>query len=263
MRRHTPIIQGGGLSRKLGVFAALLILTAAAPAHATGIQFGVFEELPNSANPYTFTNNGDGTASFTGSTQVLFNFTDQSGAADTSQHTLTLTINATTTLAAVKAGSILDETINGQPPVGHLNSLTITDGTHNYLTMSFNGDIFGNQGTVNAAFSGDTMAGNTVTYSSDYLNFAGGGSFLIGLPTVTLTNPGPNPNPPPALLQGLQLGFGGLLDSFTTTAQGSFSANLSVPVPTSAVMFGTGLGAMVVLSRWRSRRSASVKRSPV
>ena len=256
MHRHTPTVQWrGGLSWKLGVFAALVVLTASSRAHATGIQFAVFQQLPNSANPYTFTNNGDGTATFSGSTQVLFNFTAQSGLADTSQHTLTLKIDATTTLAAVKSGSILDQTMNGQPgPVGHLNSLTITDGTNNYLTMNFNGDIYGNQGTVNATLSGDTLAGNTVTYSSDFLGFSGGASFLIGLPTVTLVNPGPNPNPPPALLQGLQLGFGGLLDSFTTNAQGSFSANLSVPVPTSAVMFGSGLAATVVLSRLRRRR---------
>lgn len=256
MHRPNPTVrQPQGLRWTLGVFAALMALTAGSQAHATGIQFAVFQQLPNSANPYTFTNNANGSATFSGSTQVLFNFTAQSGVADTSQHTLTLTINATTTLAAVKSGSILDQTMNGQPgPVGHLNSLTLSDGTHNYLTMSFNGDIYGNQGTVNATFSGDTLAGNTVTYSSDYLNFSSGASFLIGLPTVTLVNPGPNPNPPPALLQGLQLGFGGLLDSFTTNAQGSFSANLSVPVPTSAVMFGTGLAATVVLSRLRKRR---------
>jgi hypothetical protein len=255
MYRHSETVrQPKGLSRRLGVLAAFMVLAAATPARATGIQFAVFQQLPNAANPYTFTNNGDGTASFTGSSQVLFNFTSQSGA-DTTQHTLTLTINATTTLPGMKLGSLLDQTMNGQPgPVGHLNTLTVTDGTHNYLTMNFNGDIFGSQGTANATFSGDTQGGNSVTYSSDFLSFSTGSSFLIGLPTVTLINPGPNPNPPPAFLQGLQLGFGGLLDSFTTNAQGSFSANLSVPVPTSAVMFGTGLAATVVLSGLRKRR---------
>jgi len=259
MFRHALNLRGrSNPGWTLAAIAAFLLVAAATPAQATGVQFAVFQQMPNSDNPYTFTNNGNGTATFTGSTQVLFNFTTESGVADTSQHTLTLTLNASTTLPAMKAGSILDQTMNGAPPAGHLNTLTVTDGTHNYLTMTFNGDIYGNQGTSNATFAGDTQAANTVTYSSDYINnFDTGASFLIGLPTVTLTNPGPNPNPPPAFLAGLQLGFGGLLDSFTTNAQGSFSSNLSVPAPTSAVMFGSGLAATAVLTRLRRRRTTT------
>jgi len=236
----------------LGAFVTVAILSASVPAQASGIQFAVFQQLPSDKNPYTYTNNGDGTATLTATTQVNFQFTAQSGVADTSFHTLTLQLSATTSVAAVKAGTILDQAMNGQPPINGLNSLKIYDANHtNYLSMTFTGDITGQMGSTNANFTGDTQVGNIVNYSSAFVGFTSGASFLIGLPTVTLTD---TRNPPPAGSLGLQLGVNSLLASFTSNAQGSFSANL-VPVPTSAVMFGTGLGATAILSGWRRRRS--------
>ncbi len=257
MIRRRPILRSlGGPSRWLGVFLALAVLSATAPAHATGIQFAVFQQLPTDKNPYVFTNNGDGTGTFTTKTQVLFNFTSASGVADTSIHTLTLELNATTNIAAVKAGNILDQTMNGQPPAGGLNSLKVYDAANkNYLTMTFTGDITGQVGSANAHFDGDTQGGNVVNYSSAFVNFLSGASFLIGLPTVTLTD---LRNPPLPGSQGLQLGVNSVLASFTSNAQGSFSANLAVPVPTSAVMFGTGLAATAVLARLRKRRGSPI-----
>ena len=255
MTRQMPILRlFGGPSRWLGVLAALAILIANAPAHATGIQFAVFQQLPTDKNPYTFTNNGDGTGKFTATTQVNFQFTTASGVADTSFHTLTLELSASTSVAAIKAGNILDQAMNGQPPINGLNSLKIYDANHvNYLSMTFTGDISGQMGSANALFSGDTQSGNIVNYSSAFVNFASGASFLIGLPTVTLTDPR---NPPAPGSQGLQLGLNNLLANFTTNAQGSFSANIAVPVPTSVVMFGSGLAATAALSGWRKRRAA-------
>jgi len=230
----------------------LAVLSATAPAHATGIQFAVFQQLPTDKNPYVFTNNGDGTGTFTAKTQVLFNFTSASGVADTSIHTLTLELSATTNMAGAKLGNLIDQTMNGQPPVSGLNSLKVYDAANNnYLTMTFTGDITGQTGSANATFAGDSVSGNVVNYSSSFVAFSSGASFLIGLPTVTLTDVR---NPPPPGSQGLQLGVNSILANFTTNAQGSFSANLAVPVPTSAVMFGTGLLATATLSRLRKRR---------
>jgi len=234
---------------------ALAVLSATAPAHATGIQFAVFQQLPTDKNPYVFTNNGNGTGTFTATTQVLFNFTSASGVADTSIHTLNLQLSATTNIAGAKLGNLIDQSMNGQPPPSGLNTLRVFDASNqNYLTMSFTGDITGQTGSANATFAGDTQAGNFVNFSSAFVNFTSGASFLIGLPTVTLTD---TRNPPPPGSQGLQLGVNSILASFTTNAQGSFSANLAVPVPTSAIMFGTGLAATAVLSRFRTRRASS------
>ena len=144
--------------------------------------------------------------------------------------------------------------MNGQPPINGLNSIKIYDGSNkNYLSATFTGDITGQMGSSNALFSGDTQSGNIVNYSSAFVNFASGASFLIGLPTVTLTDPR---NPPAPGSQGLQLGLNSVLANFTTNAQGSFSALLAVPVPTSAVMFSTGLVVTAALSRFRKPRAS-------
>jgi len=255
MIRRMPILRlQGRLSRWLGVFAVLAVVTSNAPAHAAGIQFATFTQLPDDKNPYVFTNNGVGTGTLKALTQVNFQFTDGSGVPDTSMHVLTLELSASTNVAALKAGNLLDQAMNGQPPINGLNSLKIYDANHtNYLSMTFTGDISGQIGSANAQFSGDTQVGQVVNYSSAFVNFASGASFMIGLPTVTLTD---MRNPPPNGSQGLQLGVGGLLANFTSNAQGSFSANLAVPVPTSAVLFGTGLASTAALSGWRKRRAS-------
>jgi hypothetical protein len=237
-----------GLRTGLCATLALAALTACAtPAHATGTQFATFTQTTGSPFAFVVADNNQ-SATFNASTAVTFNFTAASGL-DTSNRAANLSLtsqtNAPATAMAIPGdGTFLDQPMNGlglTSPV--VNTLKITDASsRNLVTMTFTGDIAGIEGSSNASLSGDTANGNVVTFTSDFLSFTPGGSFLIGLPTVN-----------PSLNKGSTF-----LSNFVTDALGSFSGllNPAVPEPASVTMFGAGMAATAVVAVRRRKRRA-------
>lgn len=210
-------------------FAAIVIL-GSVPAQAASIQFATFSQT--TGTPFTFTNlGGSATTTFAAAAQTKFNFTSATGLS-TADRDATIIMSGSTNAAVMSAGGFAIQPINGA-----VNSIQIIENStgKNLLTMVFNGAITGQLGTVNASLGGDTIAGNLVTYTSDYVTFTGNpASFLISLPTVT-----------PAL--GIT---GSFLTSFVSNAQGSFSGSFNaIPAPTSVAMLGTGVVAALALAR--------------
>jgi len=231
-------MRGLGLS-----LAVAAVLAAAAPAHATGVQFATFTQTTGS--PFSFSNNATAaTFSTTAATNINFAFTAASGQ-DTSARSATLSLSSTTTATARSAtfggSTFVDQNINGAN-----NVLSIRDNAtgRNLLTLTFTGDITGQAGSSNANLAGDSAVGNTVTYTSDFVSLGSTGSFLIGLPTIA---------PPLSAVPG------SFLTSFITDALGSFSDTsvAAVPQPASVAMFGTGLVATALLL---ARRRLAVRR---
>lgn len=215
---------------------AALMMGGTVPARAAAVQFATFSQTLG--NPFQFSNlGGVATTTFAAAAQTKFNFTLATGLS-TADRDATIIMSGSTTAVAISAAGFVFQPINGA-----VNSIQIIENStgKNLLTMLFNGTIAGMAGTTNASLAGDTVTGNTVSYTSDYLTFGGNpASYLIGLPTVT-----------PAL--GIT---GSFLTSFVSNAQGSFSGTFNaVPAPTSIAMFGTGIFATLALARRRNRKN--------
>ncbi|MGN6366798.1 MAG: PEP-CTERM sorting domain-containing protein [Phycisphaerae bacterium] len=223
-------------------FALLIALATgaalAASAHAAPIMFGTFTE-PSAAQGFTYTNVGGAVSTISVSTPVDFEFTAPTGLT-TIDHAATLTITCPAILTPASTAGFL---VVDQPISLAILSI-IENGTgKNLLTANFTGDITGKLNTHNADLSGDDTAGNTVTYSSDFLTFAGspGSSFNLGLATLS---------------PSLSIGPGGFLNSFIANIDGQFSAdNVSgggPGTPEPASLATLALGATALLTRRRT-----------
>ena len=109
------------------------------------------------------------------------------------------------------------------------------------------GSLRGSSGSVNAS----TTAGDTITYTSDFLNFNStvDQDFALSLSSIT---------PPLGRTAGQSL------NTFFATATGSFSTD-PIPLPTAVIpepatwgLFVVGFGLVGLQGRRRSRRSTSV-----
>lgn len=220
----------------------MLTLSTSA-AQAAPIQFGSFQN--SSGNPFTFVNNGNGTANFSVSTDVVWNFTAATGL-DPKDRLATLTITGGTT--AQGAGDNTPGTILSEPINGANNVMTIVEKSTGQLilSMAFTGILSGQDGGPNASIIGANSVGDKVVFASDFLAFeAIGNSYLLNMPTVS---------------PGLAILASKYIEGFTTNINGQFTAIASIPQPTSVVMFGTGMAATVVLARRGRRRLTGVAR---
>jgi hypothetical protein len=221
------------------VVAAGLMLAASAHAQT----FAEFDEA-GGTNPFTFTNGGT-SASFSAATQVNFQFLLPGDPLGLQAATMTLTSTAVTQSQVAFLGPF---ELMDQPIDGATNTLTFTrnsDGA-NLLTVSFTGDITGFYNDVSAALSGDTASGNTVTYTSDFINFSATTDRSLQLQLSGID---------PAFTQNSD----GFADNFTATATGGFSATgFSVtPVPEPGTwLFGGALLGACIIARRRTRVSA-------
>jgi len=217
-----------------------LAVTASGPARADFV-FADFDQAASSPNtdPFVFTNNTTG-ATFTASTPITnFKF-DAIPGAPSGLQSGTLTLNASTNIPAQNLAGTLLQPISGTMSI-------LSTGGQNLLTVTFNGLILAAPGSVNGSLQASTASiPGSVSFSSDFLNFAG-----TGEQAVNLTFPNMNP--------AASLGAGNFLTSFVTDALGTFTtttAPTAVPEPSSVVLLGGGLLVGLFVARKRARTAA-------
>ena len=212
-----------------------------ATAHGQG-DFAQFDEGGSTGSePFTFTNNTT-SASFSGTSLGSFIFLVPGAPAGPQDATITLSSSAVT--PAGVGGPFLAQPIDG--PTNTL-SFTRTSDNANLLTLTFTGILFGFNGDNSASLSGDTGSGNTVTYTSDFLDFSGTTERSFGL-TATLD---------PAFTQGA----GGFANDFTADLSGGFSSTpgpdiAAVPESSTWIVGALVAGALAMSAHRRHRRTA-------
>ena len=228
MKASLPRIQSRTWVRSTRWAAAAVgawALSASAPALATPTVFG--ELFGVTGTPFSFTFIGPG-ATLSGTTSALFNFQGLAGA-PTGDQAVTVTLTSTALTAATASGPFLSQPIDG--PSNVLKIIRTSD-LKNILTVGFTGILAGQTGATSATLFAATSSGNTVAFTSDFLNFSGTPARTMSLvfPAVT-----------PALSQA----GNGFLNNFTSNAFASFTSDpapSAVPEPASVGLFGLGLG---------------------
>jgi hypothetical protein len=153
----------------------------------------------------------------------------------------TITLTSTAETVATFAGPFLSQPIDGATDT--LTFTRVSDNA-NLLTVTFTGNITGFDGDNSATLSSNTAFGDTLTYTSAFLDFSGTTSRSMGLNLAGID---------PVFTQS----GNGFLDSFTTDLTGGFASSPTptvVPEPASIVLFG--LGAIGLFIAARRRRTA-------
>jgi len=227
----------------LGAGAALLL--AAAPVSAVTI-FADFTPTSNQPNiQYSGSVAGNGTISDLGQL-VHFSFLNPDGTPSGTSFDALMTLNATTGAATTVGGLAVLPVLTGS--VSFTTASAVTWGSHtgtNLLTANFTGGSFASLVGGSTATYGNSTPPNTVTFTSDFLDFSGSTTRDVALAVDAI-------NPPVGVL------FGGRR-LHTGSVSGNFGADISsgspqgVPEPASwALMFaGFGLAGSVLRSQRR------------
>ncbi len=238
--------------RKLMLAASLVMMVALGTTRSAQAQVATFASIFQqdiSATPFTFTNNGPTSASFTVSTPIFFapsalyrssaqfvapSFPGSGAIA------ATLTINISTNTVANLSGGNIDQPMGN--PTGTLSIVSTTqyDGLDRLLDASFNGNMSGPAGGNSAGFTSTTPV-NTTIFTSDfvYFNNAAQRSFSLSFTNVQ-----------PAL---------SIIDSFmsswTASGTGVFSADIQqIPEPTTLALVGfVGLTGFAIHRRRKAK----------
>ena len=240
------------ISKKLGIAAlALPLMLASAATYATG-TFATFTDL--TSGKFVFTNNGASTTFAATNDAVSFQYiVGGLDAALTGSQLAHLTYSSSASTAAL-SGFGLD--------IQRMNSTTISivrdtayNGHTNLLSVTFSGTLanplylFGaNAGSALSELA-STGSGQTVTFTSDFLNFSNTSSRDVGLAFTSVAPP-------------VGIDANGLLKSFTASATGSFSADptplvvSAVPEADTYAMLLAGLGVIGFLARRRQSKAA-------
>lgn len=261
------------LSKSLMTLVALSALVAsAAPAVAQITTFATFSSL-NSTRNIQFLNQGTsdgrssdallyttptGSTNTLGSTQVNFSFLQGGLSTFVSNVVANFTMSA-----AVAKNDAVDAFGNAlvQPILAGTMSFTTTSAitltgpyfaTHTYaaganlLTVVFDGSLFGSKNGTTANLGGSSLSGNSVMFTSDFLDFS----------TVDNTDLAASFT---ALNSGLKVGDNGSLASFRATGGGQFSSDPAptiigmVPEPASWAMMVAGFGMLGIALRRRAQ----------
>jgi len=237
------------LKTTLRIAAASLGLMAAALVPAIAGPFATFNQTGINPTPFVFTNTG-ATSSFTLVTAVIpvdFTYSVANGYGPTG-----VNIPAVMSFSATVSGTGFD--FGGIAVQGMtLNSLVITadvpsGGFSNLLTVNGNGILDGIYGGTTASMAGDTSVGQTVNYTSDFLNFAGNNAYNLAF---VLKNTTP-----------LKLAGNSYLKTFKASGTGNFSSDeqsFGVPEPSTstAFLFG-GLAVLGLIAFGRKTRAGSI-----
>lgn len=202
----------------------IALLSSTARGQTTFAQF----TQDSSIEAFTFSN---ANATFQGMTTGDLTFLAAGAPVGPQAANITLTSSAMT--QASTAGPFLFQPIDGA--TNTLSFTRISDGA-NLLTLTFTGTFSGFNSDTIAALSGDSNAGDTVVYSSDFLTFSNADSRAFNL----------NATPDPDYSQGMN----GFLNNFATDLNGSFAA--TVPEPSTwfaGVLTAAAIGAFALRRR--------------
>jgi len=226
-----------------GLMAAVLVPAIAGP-------FATFNQTGSNPNPWVFTNNG-ASSTFTvasGSIPVDFTYSISNGTGLVGVNIpATLTFSAGPSTTAFNFGGFDVQPLD-------LFNMTITSnasfgGLNNLLTLTGTGALSGFDGGTPAGFAGDSNLGDTVVYSSDFLNFSGQESYQYA---YTLAG------------GSSVMGIAGnsYLKNFLASGTGNFfagQARTGVPEPsTNAAFLLGGLGLLGLVAFGRKTRAGSL-----
>lgn len=245
----------------MAMAAALVTTVSVAPAHAVIITFATFSPLGTGANVRWANDGGSantgtggslfsiGTPSSTAFNQrsVTFSFLQAGLSPFVTNATALFSLNASAPSgnpAQLFGGILVQDNIFGSFSFTSTSAITIGSTTYaagsNFLTGTFGSTAIGGaRNGTSASFSGSTAAGDTLTYTSDFLSFAnvldsdfslflnGVSPALQALPTSTTPN--------------------SALRSFSAVAGGNFSTDpapdvLGVPEPMTWSLMISGFG---------------------
>jgi hypothetical protein len=269
------------------VCAALAASLVSVPAYAELTSFANYSQQDIAASSLTFRNSAgaanSGTAGTLGTSttktnlgsgvEVFLNFLPTgltTAQADQIKNlSATYKLTASTAVAATPLGSFIDQSaINGtlsfiyDGPNITLTGSNITGGSFtiasgaNLLSAVFTGaDIFGKTNSSSPTASDSTMAGGTVTYTSDLYNFTTTtADFSLGFSALKSFGTGT------AAASGLGAQAGKALRSFTASSTGIFSADpapkfsfvtASTPEPGTWAIMIVGFGVVGAVARSR------------
>lgn len=227
--------------RNVLAMAFLLVVTGlglTVSSYGAPVTFAQFDET-SGGGPFSFINNNT-SATFSGTTLGNFNFLVPGVSNGPQAATITLSSSAVT---PAEAGfGLLFQPIDGA--TNTLSFTRVSDGA-NLLTVTFRSGIVGFDGDASASINGNSASGDTVMFTSDFLNFSGTGDRSM-LVTLSAINPSFTQDPD------------GFLESFTTDLGGGFSSLLA---PTAVPDHGAtlpllGLGTIGLLALRRRFRAA-------
>jgi hypothetical protein len=232
----------------LGSGAALLL--AAAPASAVTI-FADFTPISNLPNiQYSGAANGAGTVTDLGQL-VHFQFLNPDGSPSSTVFDVLMTLSATTGAGSVTSGIAILPVTSGT--LSFTSASPITWGGHtgtNLLTVNFSGGAITALWGGSTANYGNSTPPNTVTFTSDFLNFSSSTARDLALAIDAI-------NPPVGAL------FGGRR-FHTGSVSGNFGADVTsgnpqgVPEPASWALMFAGFGLAGSVLRSQRRRNTEV-----
>ncbi|MET4663978.1 PEPxxWA-CTERM sorting domain-containing protein [Sphingomonas sp. PvP056] len=261
---------------KAAIGASAFLLTTGA-AHAEMATFATFTSIDQVKN-VSLVNAGEGTIGATiysissgaanapGAVKVHFGFLQNGLSTSVSNIIADFMLEGSITEPAVSTvGSLLVQPVfTGTMSFKTTTAIQLTSPLYetktfeagaNLLTVRFNGAIFGSNGGSTANFNGSTGAGDTVFFTSDFLDF----SQVTKRDYATTMN---------AITPELLLAKNGSFDSFFASIGGSFSSDpapilvSTVPEPASWALMLTGfmmLGAALRQGRKNGTFSATPK----
>src|SRR5450755_1723128 len=212
-----------------GIIAALAMFGMVSSSHAVITTFATFFERVGGAD-FVFTNSSPTNATFSVvSSPIFFSYLNIPGLPADLQgiQNAHITINRTTTIPATLASGTVS-----QPFPVTINAITITRdtpaaegfGTRTILLqVTNNGTIDGLNGSTSGSINAATSTGETVVFTSDFLNFS---NTIARDPAIALTQVNPVLG-----LSGPSGAAGTFLNSFTAVGSGNFSSD---PVPNAS-----------------------------
>ncbi|MEO7716606.1 MAG: hypothetical protein ABIY70_10405 [Capsulimonas sp.] len=260
-----------------GVFAATAVMAACvAPATATPVTFADFSLRGGTANPFRYTNSAGPNSTFTlVSATIPVTFTYQVpnayGASGTSIKAL-LSFSGQVNGVVTKAdGTALVGSPAGVSVMQKLKNVTFTftaitagniPGTNLLTTTASTGALTGRIGGRTLSFGGDTGLGDSVNYSSDFLNFTHTIEQDFNFSFTSLTNLTGGGALAVKTSGNLASGKGNFVP-FSTSGTGTFDSDpaplLPSPEPAPVAAFligGMGLALLAFRGRKASRLSA-------